>query len=53
MPSFLLAEPNSNKGQPKLFRLAELIQMPILIAAELRSKGKKCSFQSNCLQNTL
>ena len=32
---------------------AELIQTPILIPAVLNSKGKKYSFRSNCLQNTL
>ena len=47
------AEPNLNYGLPKLYRPAELIQTPILIAAELSSKGKKCSFRSNCVQNTL
>ena len=31
----------------------ELIQTPILIAAEVSSKGEKYSFRSNCLQNTL
>ena len=44
-------EPNLNYGLPKLFRPAELIQTPILIAAELSSKSKKCSFGSNCLRN--
>ena len=44
-------EPNLNYGLPKLFRPAELIQTPVLIAAELSSKSKKCSFGSNCLRN--
>ena len=30
-PNFSWAEPNSNKGRPKSFRPAELIQTPILI----------------------
>ena len=30
-----------------------IIQTPILIPAELNSKGEKCSFRSNYLQNTL
>ena len=50
---FMSLEPNSNYGRPKLFRPAELIQTPILIAAEVSSKGEKCSFRSNCLQKTL
>ena len=33
--NFSWAEPNANKGRPNLFRLAELIQTPILIPAEL------------------
>ena len=36
-------------------RLTQMIHTPILIAvqvAELRSKGEKYSFRSNCLQNT-
>ena len=45
MPNFSKAEPNSNKGQPKLFQQAELIQTPILVLAELNSNGGKCSFQ--------
>ena len=52
-PNFSRAEPNSNQGRPKLFRPAELIQTPILIPAELNSEDEKCSFRSNCLQNTL
>ena len=32
-------------SRPKLLRAAELIQTPILIAAELSSKGEKCSFR--------
>ena len=31
---FMSLEPNSNYGRPKLFRPAELIQTPILIAAQ-------------------
>ena len=50
-PNFSWAEPNSTYGWSKLFRPAELIEMPILIAAERRSKGAKCSFWSNCLQS--
>ena len=34
-------------------RPAKLIQMPILIPAELNSEGEKRAFQSNCLHNTL
>ena len=49
-PNFSWAEPNSNWGQPKLFRPAELFQTPILTPAELNSKGEECSFRSNCLQ---
>ena len=43
------------KADPNLllFRPAELIQTPFLIAAEVTSKGEKCSFRSNCLQKTL
>ena len=52
-PNFSWAELNSTYGWSKLFRPAELIQMPILIAAEQRSKGAKCSFRSNCLQGML
>ena len=52
-PNFSWAESNSNQGWHKLFEPAELIQTLILIAAELSSRGEKCSFQSNCLQNTL
>ena len=37
-------------GRPKLLRPAELIQTPILIPAELNSKGEKYSFRSNFLQ---
>ena len=51
-PIFSWAKPNSNWGRPKLFRPAEFIQTPIVIAAELSSKVEKCSFRSNCLQNT-
>ena len=40
-------------GRPKLLRPAEMIQTPILNPAELNSEGEKCSFRSNCLQNTL
>ena len=40
--TFSRGELNSNKGQPKLFRAAEVIQTPILIAAELNLKGGKC-----------
>ena len=43
----------NNQGRPKLFRPSELIQTPILIPAELNSKGEKCLFRSNSLQNTL
>ena len=40
--------------RPKLFRPAELIiQMSILIPAELNSKGVKYSFCSKCVQNAL
>ena len=53
MPNFSKAEPNSNKGQPKLFQQAELIQTPILVLAELNSNGGKCSFQLKCLENAL
>ena len=45
-PNFSCAEPHSNQGRPKLFRPAELIQMPTLIPAELNSKGEKHSFRS-------
>ena len=34
-------------------RPAKLIQMPILIPAELNFEGEKRAFQSNCLHNTL
>ena len=51
-PNFSWAEHNSNEGGPK-FRPDELIQMPFLITDELSSKGEKCSFRSNCLQNAL
>ena len=51
--AFSWGEPNSNEGQPKLIRMAEVIQTPILIAAELNLKGGKCSFRSNCLQKML
>ena len=40
MPNFSWAKPYSNKGRPKFFRLAELIQRPILTAAEQSSKGE-------------
>ena len=53
MPNFSKAEPNSNKGQPKLFQQAELIHTPILVLAELNSNGGKCSFQVKCLENAL
>ena len=43
----------ANRKSVRLFRPAELIQTPILTAAELSSKGEKGSFRSNCLQNTL
>ena len=33
-------------------RLNSVIQTQLLIPAELNSKGEKCSFWSNCLQNT-
>ena len=39
--TFHEAEANSNEGRTKLIRPTELIQMPILIAAELSSKGRK------------
>ena len=39
---FSWAEPNLNQGQPKLLRLAELIQPTILIPSEWNSKGEKC-----------
>ena len=45
-PNFSWAEPHSNQGRPKLFRPAELIQMPTLIPAELNSKEEKHSFRS-------
>ena len=44
---------NPESRTSKLFRRAELIQTPIIIPAELKSKGEKCSFRSNCLQNAL
>ena len=33
-------------------RLNSVIQTQLLIPAGLNSKGEKCSFWSNCLQNT-
>ena len=33
-------------------RLNSVSQTPLLIPAELNSKGEKCAFWSNCLQNT-
>ena len=45
--------------EPNLIRIkadprpAELIQTPILSAAELSSRGEKCSFRSNYLQKQL
>ena len=39
-------EPNRDRTS-KLFRRAELIQTPIIMPAELKSKGEKCSFRSN------
>ena len=46
---FMSLEPNSNYGRPKLFRPAELIQMPILIPAKLNSKGENAHFgQTAC-----
>ena len=39
--TFHEAEANSNEGRTKLIRPTELIQKPILIAAELSSKGRK------------
>ena len=53
MPNFSWAKPYANKGRRKFFRPAELIQTPILIGAELSSKGEKRSCRSNCLQNML
>ena len=41
---FMSLEPNSNYGRPKLFRPTELIQTPILIVAEVSSKGENAHF---------
>ena len=44
MPNFSWAKPNSNEGRAKLFRPAELIQTPILIAAQRSWKAKNFHF---------
>ena len=47
--------PNCSWAEPNLIYVwfDYLIQTPILIIAELSSKGEKCSFRFNGLQNTL